>query len=114
MFDNAFAFITGGLNHFHGQPRGGLLQGVGPCRGASALSIPLNQNEIRDRLNRDQARFWMKGLILADRDLFRAHAGSQALPFGLTELPHRLFQSGGDLLLRAVGGRHKVIESGEF
>jgi hypothetical protein len=114
VFDNALAFITGRLHDVHRQPCGGLLQRGGPGRGGAVLGILLDHNEIGDRLNGDQTRLRMKGLILADGNRFEAHACGQALPFRLTKLHHRLFQSRGDPLLRAVGSRHKMIEAGEF
>ncbi len=92
------------MDHGHRHPRQRRLQGLRPGRRRAIGRVLFQQNEIRHRLDGDQADVGVKGFILSDRQLLRRHADGEGDPLLLRLRGHGLLQLHRQRVLAAVGG----------
>ncbi|WP_300970502.1 hypothetical protein [Thiocapsa sp.] len=106
--------VGGALDHLHGKPRAGVLKRRRPGRRGAIRGVLLQDNEVRHRLDVDQADPRMKGFVLAHRHRTRRHALGKRRALLRGHRDHGRFQGDIQRMLRAVADPDEGRQSAQL
>jgi hypothetical protein len=106
-------FVTGGLHHLTVELLQGRCHEGIPDVLIAALSELLQNNAVAHGLGSHQAKSAREGFVLGHRDSFARHIFGQAGGFGVAVVDDGVLNFAVDLLLSAVGGGDKSVQSRE-
>src|SRR5215831_17268778 len=82
-----------------------------PCSLIAGLSQLFHNKEVALGVHGDEAQAASKRFVLGYDEVFMGHSLGQAWGFGLVIIDDRLFNVNIDLLLSAIGGGHKAVQT---
>src|SRR5215831_3937146 len=82
-----------------------------PCSLIASLSELFQNNEVALGVHSDEAKAAGKRFVLGHGEVFVGHSLGQAWGLGLVIVDDRLFNVNIDLLLCAIGGGHKAVQT---
>jgi hypothetical protein len=108
------SLVTHALHDGHRQALERPFQRLVPGLGVAMIAISFEQNHAANRLDGDEAGFWMKGFVLADGDVARRHLRTELQSFLAAELDNAVDDVLRDGLLSPVRSSDHTIEPGEL